>query len=298
MSSANSVETTGASVLTRFRKALEAVYGDISPSSISRPQTWIPPPAKGGHRGRYLWTDAFGVLDLITLHKEASDAIGINDSQHYLTLAKRLVQTVHDVLGRTRDGLHRLPGATDSNPVGGGLRIGKTDATGPDGDGQYHHYLTIWMFALNRLSIASKDPIYNDLAVALARAIHPRFIRNRETDRPRLVWKMRMDLSAPLVPSEGNLDPVDGFVVFRLLQSTTRAQREPDGSDGNSGGHVLTEEIEDYRRIMERKGEQFVSADPLDLGMTLWTVHWFENETWASTIAQRCFDQICEDISR
>ena len=287
------------STLTSFQGSLRSVYGDLSPSVISNPETWIPPPRSGGHRGRYLWTDAFGVLNLITLHREASD---LQDTikHHYLILAKRLVETVHDVLGRTRDGRARLPGATDSNPVGGGLRIGKIDPDGPDADGQYHHYLTVWMFALNRLSLATDEPKYNQLAVALARAIHPRFMRNRESDRPRLAWKMRTDLSAPLVTSEGNLDPVDGFVVFRLLQATARAQceREHDAVDGHGEGNILDDEIEDYRRIMRRKGEQFVSTDPLDLGMTLWTVHWFaEREEWAAAIAKSCINQMCKETT-
>ena len=293
MSNAPKKAQESAASLSRFQTTLESVYGQLSPSSISTPEIWTPPPAKGGHKGRYLWTDAFGVLDLVTLHCESLSTSGY-DGAHYLTLAKRLVETVHDVLGRTRDGHARLPGATDSNPVGGGLRIGKVDADGPDADGQYHHYLTVWMFALNRLSLAADDPKYNRLAVALALAIHPRFIRNRDSDRPRLVWKMRMDLSAPLVAIEGNLDPIDGFVVFRLLQATARAQSDPSVEDGHDD--VLKDEIQDYRRIMWRKGEQFVSADPLDLGMTLWTVHWFEDEAWAEAIASRCFDQICEDI--
>jgi hypothetical protein len=57
---------------------------------------------------------------------------------------------------------------------------------------------------------------------------------------------------------------------------------------------VLAEEIADYKRVMERKGQHFVSSDPLDLGMTLWTAHWFsEKEDWASRLAGRCFEQIC-----
>jgi hypothetical protein len=75
------------------------------------------------------------------------------------------VEIIHNVLGWTRDGKNRLPGATDQNPVGGGLRIGKMDESGPDRDGQYHYCLTLWMYALNRLSIVSADLAYNDLAI-------------------------------------------------------------------------------------------------------------------------------------
>lgn len=263
---------------------MESLYGSFS--SITDPEHWTPPARSGGHRGRYLWTDAYGVINLLTMHKEYRSAGGESAADdRYLVLARRLIETVHDILGRTRDGRKRLPGATDDNPLGGGLRIGKTDERGPDGDGQYHHYLTIWMFALNRMAKASGDLSYNRQAVALARSIHPRFFIDRAAARPRLVWKMAMDLSAPLVSSEGNLDPIDGYVVFRLLQAAAVEAGD---------GEVLADEIADYKRVMERKGEHFVSSDPLDLGMTLWTAHWFsEKEAWASALARRCFEQIC-----
>lgn len=136
---------------------------------------------KEGHRGRYLWTDAFGVLNFITLARETSQP-------HYLTLAGILVETVHETLGRTRDLSARLPGATDLSPLSGGLRIGKEEASGSDGDGQYHHYLTLWMLALNRLSIASGQKKYNDQAVTLAKAIHPAFVYQQDAPRPQMVW--------------------------------------------------------------------------------------------------------------
>ncbi|KAJ5408585.1 hypothetical protein N7509_002468 [Penicillium cosmopolitanum] len=269
--------------LDRFQQAMESVYGDFS--NIESPESWSPPQRSGGHRGRYLWSDAFGVINLLTMHKEYCRAGNdtVNDDR-YLIIAGRLIDTVHDVLGWTRDGLSRLPGATDDNPLGGGLRIGKTDEHGSDCDGQYHHYLTIWMFALNRMSKASGNNAYNRMAVQLARAIHPKFFVDRSGPKPRMVWKMSMDLSAPLVSSEGNLDPIDGFVVFRLLQAAAMEAGD---------GEVLTEEINDYKRVMERKGRHFVSSDTPDLGMTLWTTHWFsESEQWALNLTERCFEQL------
>lgn len=279
--SPQNIDSSTATRLARFEQSMESIYGSFR--DIKTPEEWTPPAKSGGHRGRYLWTDAFGVINFITLYREWAKSSTSADK--YLTLARRLVDTVHEVLGHTRDGKARLAGATDENPLGGGLRIGKFDEAGVDGDGQYHHYLTIWMFALNRLSLATAEPQYNNQAVALARAIHPRFFVNRESTRPRMVWKMSMDLAVALVPSEGNLDPIDGYVVFRLLQATSMAT-------GN--GQVLDEEIADYKRVMERKGEHFVSTDPLDLGMTLWTSHWFaDSEAWASKLAGKCFQQIC-----
>ncbi|PGH17365.1 hypothetical protein AJ79_01249 [Helicocarpus griseus UAMH5409] len=270
-------------LLQQFQDSMESVYGKFS--SVPDPAKWTPPPKSGGHRGRYLWTDAFGVLNFLTLHKELSlTADNKAAANNYLIFAQRLIATVHDVLGRTRDGLSRLPGATDEEPLGGGLRIGKEEESGPDGDGQYFHYGTMWMFALNRMSMATDDPSYNRQAVSLAKAIHPHFFLNRTSDRPHMVWKVAMDLSRPLVASEGNLDPIDGYVVFRLLQAS--ASKYGDGI-------VLEEEIGDYKRVMARKGEYFVTRDPLDLGMTLWTSHWFAGrEKWASDLSSRCVAQL------
>ncbi|KAL2826892.1 hypothetical protein BDW59DRAFT_160778 [Aspergillus cavernicola] len=287
---------------SRVQSALQTIYGPISPTSIQTPSTWTPPQSSGGHKGRYLWTDAFGVLNLLTLHTESNRSSSSSSSQlepgpgtgnrnnkHYLILAARLIETVHDILGRTRDGTTRLPGATDNNPLGGGLRIGKVDESGRDGDGQYHHYLTLWMFALNRMSVACGDAKYNRQAISLAKAIHGAFFVNRGSENPRMVWKMDMGLSRALVGSEGNLDPIDGYVIFRILQAAAAAVQ-----DGEEGGDVLAEEIEDYKRVMKRKGEHFVSSDPLDLGMTLWTAHWAVDEEWAGKLAERCFEQIYE----
>src|SRR5687767_2201286 len=133
----------------RCIRAMSFVYGNFESLSDDECKTWIPPsdPGTGGHRGRRLWTDAFGVLNFTSLFLETS-------KKQYLILAARLAQTVHDVLGRTRDGLHRLPGATDNKPLLGGLRSGRLDEKE---DGQVHRDLTMWMFALDRLGRASKD---------------------------------------------------------------------------------------------------------------------------------------------
>lgn len=270
--------------LTRFEEKMESLYGKFS--EISKPEQWNPPPKSGGHRGRYLWTDAFGVVNFLTLHRESSSNGDDVSSGKYLTLAKRLAHNVHEILGRTRDGSERLPGATDEEPLRGGLRIGKMEETGPDGDGQYHHYLTLWMFALNRLSMATGEPEYNRQAVSLAKAIHPHFFIDRASSRPHMVWKVAMDLSRPLVASEGNLDPIDGYVVFRLLQAYAM-------KNGGEMGPVLEEEIGDYKRVMGRKGAHYVSSDPLDLGMTLWTTHWLAGKrSWATNLASRCVVQL------
>ncbi|BCR97917.1 uncharacterized protein AKAW2_31236S [Aspergillus luchuensis] len=273
--------------LTLFLRAQTTLYGP-SITTTPSPSTWTPPPSSGGHLGRYLWTDAIGVLNFLTLHRIHPNPPSKN---HYLTLASQLITSVHNTLGRTRDPPHTpLPGASPSHPLAGGLRIGKPSATGHDCDGQYHHYLTLWMFALNRMSVASGEGKWNKLAVELGRAIHPHFfirgVDGRRLDR--MVWKLDTVLRRVLVGSEGNLDPVDGFVVFRVVRAYELAY----GGAGDGG--VLEEEIEDYRRVMRRKGRQRVSDDLLDLGMGLWTAHLVEGEEeeWAGELLGRGVERV------
>ncbi|EDN02326.1 predicted protein [Histoplasma mississippiense (nom. inval.)] len=239
------------SLLQTFLASMESVYGNFS--TVPDATKWRPPPKSGGHRGRYLWTDAFGVLNFLTLYKELS--LG-GDSKatagNYLIFAQRLIATVHDVLGRTRDGLSRLPHATDEEPLKGGLRIGKEEETGPDGDGQYFHYLTMWMFALNRMSIATGDPTYNRTGYFTRKGYPSALFLNRT--RKNHTWHPALQYG---------------------------------------DGEILKEEIADYKKVMACKGDFYVTRDPLDLGMTLWTAHWFaDRENWARRLADKCVYQL------
>ncbi len=268
---------TTLSKLDKSLKAMESIYGPFTTLGTSETSNWTPPPMAEGHKGRYLWTDGFAVVNFLTFYTETKD-------ERYLTLAKRLVRTVHDVLGRTRDGESRLPGATDEHPLNGGLRIGKIDEAGSDGDGQYFHYLTVWMFALSRMTFITLDDWYNDQAISLAGSVLPRFMTNMDSNRPKMFWKMSIDLSRPLVMSEGNLDPIDGYVTYKLLQAAS------------GKGTVLEEEIKALKKIVDTKWQDYTSTDPLDLGMTLWTAHWFRrDEEWASVLCERavsCLKQL------
>lgn len=272
------------SPMDRFKDAMQRVYGPFEVLTPDQAKTWEPPsnPGAGGHRGRYLWTDAFGVVNFITLYRETSRPV-------YLELAKSLVRTVHDVLGRTRDGSQRLPKATDEHPLKGGLRIGKMDATGPDGDGQYHHYLTIWMFALNRLCLASGEKIYNDLAVQLAEAIHRSFLHHNPLGKHRMVWKVSMDLKSVLVGSEGHLDAATGYAVYNLIQRT--AQRLDSSC-------VLNTEVEDYIDVMTRddKNDLAPSHDTLDLGMGLWMAQLANEDGWAQDLGKESLANVRDVI--
>jgi hypothetical protein len=118
------------------------------------------------------------------------------------------------------------------HPTQRGLRIGKRlnerkpgvpydDRLEWDRDGQYFHYLTKWMHALNRMSRVTREQKYNQWAIELAQAAHDGFTYvPLSGGRPRMYWKMSTDLSRPLVPSMGQHDPLDGFITFSVLQIT------------------------------------------------------------------------------
>jgi len=111
------------SIIEQIFKILETVYGSYVKTN------WIPR-AYADNKSRYLWTDAYGVCNFLTLYRETNE-------KQYLEQADALITNVHDVLGRNRSGTNRLGNATDEYPTRGGLRIGKTDDEGSyDGDGR------------------------------------------------------------------------------------------------------------------------------------------------------------------
>jgi hypothetical protein len=190
---------------------------------------------------RYLWTDAFAVCNFLALDR--------------LDLALALVDGVHHVLGRHRDDDDRrgwISGLSDADgeahPTQGGLRIGKLLPERPPGepvserlewerDGQYFHYLTKWMHALEQVAHVAGDPHPAAWAQELAVTARKSFVHGG-----RMYWKMSIDLSRPLVTSMGHHDPLDGYVTELEL-----------GLPGDC-----------YRALIDSRG--LATADPLGLG--------------------------------
>jgi hypothetical protein len=184
-----------------------------------------------------LWTDAFGVILLVSLRDELGE-------ERFLDQAEEVVGEVERVLGRPR-----------------GIRIGQE----PDRDGQYYHYLAMWLFALWRLG--QINPEYHDRAVELARMIHPRFL----IPGVGVQWKMLEEHSGPYPGfGLGALDPFHGMVVYRLLDAS-----------------ALADEIVEMRQLVEQSYPRRHVAQNLGLGMLLWLVHLFPHEPWAVTMRQR-----------
>jgi hypothetical protein len=128
-----------------------------------------------------------------------------------------------------------------------------------DRDGQYFHYLTKWMHALNRVSRVTKDSIYNTWAIELAKTAHARFTYVPSSGgQKRMYWKMSIDLSYPLVPSMGHHDPLDGYITYRQLQASA-------GKDAKVSTPLdLDAEITELANICE--GKSWATDDPLGLG--------------------------------
>ncbi len=128
-----------------------------------------------------------------------------------------------------------------------------------DRDGQYYHYLTKWMHALNRVSRVTGDLTYNTWAMELAKTAHASFTYIPSSGgQKRMYWKMSIDLSYPLVPSMGHHDPLDGFITYNQVQAT--AAKEPEKSKGPD----LKAEVTDMADIC--KGKSWVTDDPLGIG--------------------------------
>ena len=211
---------------------------------------------------RYLWTDAFAVCNFLALDD--------------VECAERLIEQVHATLGRHRpdDARSGWIGGMDAqtaieHPTRGGLRIGKPlperaqDALADaelewERDGQYFHYLTRWMHALDRFSCHTGHADAGRWARELAQTAHRAFTYAPAPGAPmRMYWKMRIDLSAPLVVAMGQHDPLDGLITDLQLRAHRPAGRVGHGPD-------LDVELREMAAIVA--GTNLLTDDPLGIG--------------------------------
>jgi hypothetical protein len=227
--------------------------------------------ASGLPRRRYLWTDAFAVCNYLGLARTSS-------GQGYTERALQLIDQVHHNLGRHRNDDRRsgwISGLSDHDgerhPTRGGLRIGKgLPERGPrepfdkrlewDRDGQYFHYLTKWMHALDQVTRSTQQPRFNTWARELARSAFDAFtyLPTPARGSRRMHWKMSIDLTRALVPSMGQHDPLDGYLSNLQLRATAAALPQP------AAGPDLEDETRQYAVLLKR-GE-LATTDPLGLG--------------------------------
>jgi hypothetical protein len=181
---------------------------------------------------RYLWTDALAACTWLGLARATGES-------HCLDLALQMIEAVHATLGRHRPDDSRrgwLSGFDDEqarlHPTFGGLRIGKpwperdphelVDVHGEmERDGQYFHYLTKWMCALDLATRATGEWQFNVWARELAvRAFDAFSYVDADTGTLRLYWKMSIDLTRAAVSAPGQHDPLDGYATYTQLAAT------------------------------------------------------------------------------
>lgn len=223
----------------------------------------------GCHPVRYLWTDAFAVCNFLELFRQTG-------RQGYVDEALVLIDQVHRVLGQYRgddlrkgwiSGLEEKEG--ELHPAIGGLRIGKkhnerkvdepyNERLEWERDGQYFHYLTKWMCALNHATRATDNPKYNRWALELAQTAHSKFTHMAPANTMRIYWKMSTDLSYPLVSSMGQHDALDGYIAY--LQLTQAAAKYEKAS------HELYPNTEIIQMSHMCQAIDWATDDPLGIG--------------------------------
>lgn len=136
------------------------------------------------HGPRDLWTDALGVICLVSLYRDMKE-------EWILAEAEWVAQEVDRVLGRRK-----------------GIRT----AERVDGQGQTFRSQALWVFALHRLGQVL--PHYRHRALALVREIHAPFVRPGAG----IISRMEEDLSRPFAGSEaGLLEVFLGLAVYRQV---------------------------------------------------------------------------------
>ena len=191
---------------------------------------------------RYLWTDAFGVILLVSLYEATKD-------DRFLDEAVWVVGDVDRVLGRPR-----------------GIRIGEE----ADRDGQYFHYLAMWLYAL--AIMARHVPEMTAKGVGLVHQIHCAFVLPGRG----VIWKMKEDLSGPYPGfGLGGLDAFDGYISYRKLDEEN-----------------LAEEIDDMRLLIGQQAPSLWITQDLGLGIMLWMTHFHPEEDWAVRQRRRCLETL------
>lgn len=260
---------------------MKDVYGDWDAPDFE--QCWprpLPPDEAGPGQGlsgdvqrRYLWIDAFGVLNFVTLAHRAFERGDLDRREVYLRSAERLVQSTRMCLGNpplTKDGKASQFSMQKSAATGEyrGLRIGKTRDSqksdpGMELDGMYWHYLDKWIFAETRL--AQERRAVPAGALQLVKDVHPAFLQRDAGGKPRgLYWKLNIDLS--VISGQERTGPkgdaLSGWVVYQVVN---RAAQE-------AASQGIQTELAELRDLALRYLQQgmHVSGDPLGYGLIWW----------------------------
>ena len=235
---------------------LTSVYGPIDSSTfpLSMPEDEAGLCANG--QRRYLWTDAFGVMALVSIAEIYQAQNQATNAELYRRAANQLITVVHQSLGVPRS--LDLPDAAmtrDSNSPTGyvGLRIGKVDSQketdyGMRYDGQYWHYVDKWLLALARAG-------HVEDGIRIAKSCFPYFF-----DGTGIRWKLNVDASPPEVlqgrGSGVSDDDLVALIVFSILENARTTYDMPS----------LSKEIDRLKQIL-RGYRPRMTDDPLGWGL-------------------------------
>ena len=258
-----------------MEKVMKEVYGDWDdPTSgfpVPMPETeagpdWEPNSKDRTCQRRYLWTDSFGILNLVTLSHRAQSE---ERKRVLLKAAQRLADVTSKTLGTPRsENLPMLP-----NDKGGykGMRIGKEKAkimsdAGMSYDGMYWHYIDKWIFALVRLGQATGE--IPTAATDFIKDVHPHFLKKDRHGGPvGLYWKMNSDLSviAGLEDTDPNRDAFDGWIMYNLAHRLNPTLEK----EVKELNHVVTNYVKSGLRA---------TSDPLGYGLIWWSYQWVQGK--------------------
>ena len=156
------------------------------------------------------------------------------------------------------------------HPTIGGLRIGKeknerkqseafVERNEWNQDGQYFHYLTKWMRALEAVARATGKDGYLEWSIELAKKARSSFVYDYGPHHgiKRMYWKMSIDLSHPLVKYMGKHDPIDGYSTIKLLKASSRNRP--------TRLHSLEAELKDFTDMVAPM-RNFETTDCLGIG--------------------------------
>lgn len=247
---------------------MEDIYGSPTSSEFPKPMdSEEAGQCRHGQR-RYLWTDAFAVLNYVSLAQRSQTEDG---KQLYLKAAHTLADCVHETLGCPRS--EKYPMERDSSglsPSGFvGLRIGKVEARaktdfGMRLDGMYWHYVDKWLFALLRLGQISGSSERLRQAAGWAKVLFPRFFDTRHGG---IRWKLNVDATPISEQPHGfpNGDTLNAYVVYTLIQ---RAQNDIS----------LSDEIQAMYKGLQESYSPRKTRDPLGWGLDLWMQLFLERQ--------------------
>jgi len=267
----NSAETSAAVAL------LESVYGPANGPNFPLP---MPSDEAGlccdGRQRRYLWTDAFGVLAYVSLADRFDNGSNNNkeEARKYREAAERLVEVVHECLGKPRSNnpVDEMQPDTALSPTGFvGLRIGKVRSRkvtdyGMSLDGQYWHYVDKWLLALARTG-STRRVIE---AAQIAKSLFPFFFDAGPRGDGRyggIRWKLSVDATPPpeLQQASASDDTLTALIVFSIIEKERSKIAAGSGDDAPSIPS-LAGEIALLKTALESYTPR-VTNDPLGWGL-------------------------------